>query len=77
MFPFGNFVCVSSNHRKQYVTKVYSVGAAFNLLIIRFKHGTHSNDDGFVKPFKDFLDGPNGAPLASDLRIIQVSSTNF
>jgi hypothetical protein len=61
-----------SSKKKQYVTKAYTVGAAFNLLILRFKHGTNFNEDGFIKPFKDYLDTPKGAELASDLRILQV-----
>jgi hypothetical protein len=58
--------------KKQYVTKVYSVGASYGLLIVKFRHGTNFNEDGFIKPFKDFLDTPKGAEVASDLRIIQV-----
>jgi hypothetical protein len=61
-----------SARKKQYVTKVFTAGAAFGLCIVRFKHGTNFNEDGFIKPFKDYLDGPKGAELASELRIIQV-----
>ena len=65
-------IAYSSARKKQYVTRVFTAGAAFNICIVRFKHGTNFNEDGFIKPFKDYLDGPKGAELASELRIIQV-----
>ena len=62
------------------MTRAFTAGAAFNVCIVRFKHGMNFNEDGFTKPFKDYLDSPKGAELASELRIIQVckllSTTN-
>jgi hypothetical protein len=43
-------------------------------MFVRFDHGSRVNEDAYLRPFTDALDNPtNGAALANELRIVQVS----
>jgi hypothetical protein len=60
--------------KKGSATQVRVASGPFKCMFVRFDHGSRVNEDAYLRPFTDALDNPtNGAALANELRIVQVS----